>query len=129
METIKSTAEISELFASGKRIKTPFLTLIVKKHHSGKPSGNDEQHGPYGRVAFIAGKKLGNAVWRNRAKRRMRALCLQVGGPWPGYDVIFLAKASLTTAEYRKVLNSCTHALCGFTSKKEATVGNDEIHH
>lgn len=65
------------------------------------------QHDRKGRVAFIAGKKLGNAVWRNSAKRRMRAVCHDLGGPWNGYDVIFLAKSSLTTASYSKVLSAC----------------------
>lgn len=69
------------------------------------------QHDLPGRVAFIAGKKLGNAVWRNSAKRRMRALCRDLGGPWPGFDVVFLAKSSLTSATYSKVLNACDKTL------------------
>lgn len=128
METIKSSTEISELFATGKRIKTPFLTLIVKKRSSGKNTGNDEQHGPQGRVAFIAGKKLGNAVWRNQAKRRMRALCQQLHGPWEGLDVVFLAKGSLTHASYGKVLAACSRAVEGLASKKETAVGKDARH-
>lgn len=111
METIKSSTEISELFATGKRIKTPFLTLIVKKRSSGKNTGNDEQHGPQGRVAFIAGKKLGNAVWRNRAKRRMRAICQELGGPWPQKDVVFLARSSLCRVSYDKVLRASGDAV------------------
>lgn len=69
------------------------------------------QHDLPGRVAFVAGKKLGNAVWRNSAKRRMRALCRDLGGPWVGYDVIFLAKSPLTAVSYSKVLNACGKAL------------------
>ena len=66
-----------------------------------------------GRVAFIAGKRNGNAVWRNSAKRRMRAVCQELGGPWNGYDVIFLAKKSILEAPYSKVKNSCELALSG----------------
>jgi ribonuclease P protein component len=69
------------------------------------------QHGQRGRVAFIAGKKLGNAVWRNRAKRRMRALCRDLKGPWDGYDVIFLAKPRTNEDSYSKVLNVCNALL------------------
>lgn len=112
MDTIKSSSEISDLFADGWRIKTPYLTLIVGER---MPKGNDGvemmQHDLQGRVAFVAGKKLGNAVWRNSAKRRMRALCRDLGGPWVGYDVIFLAKSSLTAASYSKVLNACGKTL------------------
>ena len=98
METIKSQEDISELFAHGKRLNTPYLTFIVL------PS---KQHDPSGRVAFIAGKKLGNAVWRNAAKRRMREVCRSIGGPWPDYDVIFLAKSCINDASYSKVLTTC----------------------
>lgn len=111
METIKSSAEISQLFSTGKRIKTPYLTLIVGEHTSDSDRAKDVQHGRCGRVAFIAGKKLGNAVWRNRAKRRMRALCLNTGGPWAGKDVIFLARGTLCRVPYGTVLDSCERAI------------------
>lgn len=69
------------------------------------------QHGQPGRVAFIAGKKLGNAVWRNKAKRRMRALCKECKGPWDKYDVIFLAKSQINEVSYSKVLDTCNDLL------------------
>ena len=102
METIKSKVDISDLFSSGKRLRTPYLTLIVL------PA---KQHGLHGRVAFIAGKKSGNAVWRNSAKRRMRAICQELGGPFPNLDVIFLAKSGICRAKYSKVLETCDEAL------------------
>ena len=103
LETIKSSTEVSYVFTHGKRLNTPFVTLIVLQ--------NEKQHGQTGRVAFVAGKKLGNAVWRNRAKRRMRALCRDLGGPWDRYDVIFLARRRTTEATYSKVLDTCEKAL------------------
>lgn len=111
MDTIKSSADISNLFAEGKRLKSAHLTFIVGKQNIGETTAGGKRHDRNGRVAFIAGKKLGNAVWRNKAKRRMRALCHDLGGPWPGYDVIFLAKSSLTDASYSKVLKACDKTL------------------
>lgn len=65
---------------------------------------NEKLHDREGRVAFIAGKKQGNAVWRNRAKRRMRALCHDLGGPFPGYDILFIARKTITSADYSEML-------------------------
>ena len=79
------------------------------------------QHDLHGRVAFIAGKRLGNAVWRNRAKRRMRAICHELGGPWPGLDVIFLARKGLTQASYSKVLSACQKAADRFVPEGRAS--------
>ena len=103
LETIKSSKEITRLFKEGKRLNTKDLTLIVLR--------NEKQHGQHGRAAFVAGKKLGNAVWRNRAKRRMRAVCKDVNGPFEGYDVIFLAKKSVTITPYGTLLERVNHAL------------------
>ena len=102
MKTIKSSTEISLLFTCGKRIHTPYLTFIVNQN---------TQHDCDGRVAFIAGKKLGGAVWRNSAKRRMREICRNLGGPWKTYDIIFLAKRHITTAPFDQVVHSCTKVL------------------
>lgn len=41
---------------------------------------------------FVAGKRLGGAVWRNRAKRVMRDAVRRAGGPWDGFDVALVAK-------------------------------------
>ncbi len=100
METIKSRKDFSDLFSNGKRLHTPFLTLIVLP-----------QHDHSGRVAFVAGKKFGNAVWRNASKRRMREICRALCGPWINYDVIFLAKSNILEASYSKVLSTCDETL------------------
>ena len=84
-------------------MNTPGLSLIV--------SCNEGQHDRNGRVAFIAGKKLGNAVWRNRAKRRMRAICRQVGGPFPGYDVAFVARKRVNEITYENMINQVSRKL------------------
>ena len=62
METIKSSADISNLFSAGKRLKTPYLTLIVGSRGRTENNVGMKQHDREGRVAFIAGKKNGNAV-------------------------------------------------------------------
>lgn len=101
LETIKASSEISWLFSNGERIDTPVLSMII----------NQKQHGHPGRVAFVAGKKLGNAVWRNSAKRRLRAIAREMGAPWVGYDVVFIAKRRTMTSSYSKVLGTCERAL------------------
>lgn len=53
---------------------------------------NDDQ--PMARVGFTASKKVGNAVFRNRAKRRMRALARQVLAQHArvGWDYVLVAR-------------------------------------
>lgn len=84
MSTIRSSREIDGVFRSSRRVTNSIVTILVAK----TPPGRD----PEGRVAFIAGKKLGNAVRRNRLKRLLRVGVASAGGPWPGHDVLVIAK-------------------------------------
>lgn len=90
MHTIRSGREIDELFREGVRVPHQMMIALIRKTPTGR--------GPQGRVAFVAGKKLGNAVVRNRAKRVLRAALSRAGGPWPGMDAVFIARSGTGTA-------------------------------
>lgn len=91
MSTIKSSREIDSIFQAASRIAHPLLIVLVLQ----TPEGRDHN----GRVAFVAGKRLGNAVVRNRCKRVLRAALQRRGGAWPGYDVALIARPGLSTAK------------------------------
>ncbi len=55
------------------------------------------------RVGFTASKKVGNAVARNRAKRRLRALMREVmsGHAMPGQDFVLIARTETIGRSYQ----------------------------
>lgn len=95
MATIKSSTEIDEIFRSGKRVAHPLVIALVATNATGRDRN--------GRVAFIAGKRLGGAVTRNRAKRLLRAAAQRAGAPWPGSDVLLIAREATLAAKAQDV--------------------------
>ncbi len=74
--------------ARAKRAHTPaFLLQIRKRADEGPP-----------RVGFTCSKKVGNAVARNRAKRRLREVARLALTPLaqPGHDYVFIGRADVT---------------------------------
>ncbi|MGE4420396.1 MAG: ribonuclease P protein component [Sulfurimonas sp.] len=57
------------------------------------------------KVGFTATKKIGNAVKRNRAKRRLRALFLEFSPLLKDGTYIFVAKQAINDVTYKKLKN------------------------
>lgn len=41
----------------------------------------------------------------------MRAIVCDLGGPWEGYDIAFMARSPIMKASYGKVRSACEKAL------------------
>ena len=92
--TIKSKQEIERLFKKGRRFSCFYCSILVLDSPSQFKSG---------RCAFIAGKKLGNAPFRNRCKRVLRNVVFELGGSIKNKDIVYIAKQSIAYAKHDKV--------------------------
>lgn len=90
---IKKNNDISLIFKEGKVVYLKSLTLIYKK--------NNEN---ISRVAFIASKKLGNAVSRNYCKRRMREIYKIKSYLFKDLDLLMIAKPNMKIRKFKYIL-------------------------
>ena len=77
------------------------------------------------RVGFTATKKIGNAVIRNRAKRRLRSVALETlpSLGQKGTDYVFIARNSTVTTPYEALVGDAQKALSSLAqmTKKNKT--------
>lgn len=80
------------------------------------------------RVGFTATKKVGNAVTRNRAKRRLRSVALEtlpILGQ-VGTDYVFIARNSTTTTPYDALVRDAQKALSTLTQMTKKTSNKNQ---
>lgn len=63
------------------------------------------------RLGLVVGKKVGGAVERNRAKRRIRHI-VDVRALPPGWDLVVIARSGMHSAQYRDVERELRRLLC-----------------
>ena len=77
------------------------------------------------RVGFTASRRVGNAVARNRAKRRMRAAARQLLAHCarPGHDYVLVARPSVLTRNFQALLGDLAEALAAAHRTLDARTG------
>lgn len=67
---------------------------------------------PYSRFGFAVNSRVGNAVVRNRIKRRLREIVrLRMAAIRPGWDIILIARKPIRSADYRQMETACAGLL------------------
>jgi ribonuclease P protein component len=91
-ERIRKNKEFVSVL-KGKRLSIDGLSLFYARNDLG-----------YFRVGISVSKKFANAVKRNRLKRRVRACIMRLlKDRSNGYDLVFVARRGLYTAEFEQI--------------------------
>ena len=100
---LRRSAEIQRVRSAGKSWAVGPVVLYA--------AARQEKDGPV-RAAFIAGKKVGDAVYRNKAKRQMReAFRAQIPYIEQGWDLIWIARPSIRDIDFERIRKSVLEAL------------------
>ena len=115
--TVKSKRDIDRLFKEGWKKTNPYAVILVVPSPAGIEAG---------RVAFVAGKKVGGAPSRNRAKRVLREAARAIGAPWAGYDVAFVAREKTGQAPQEEIVGACRKSMDALLPTLVPTSGQAE---
>lgn len=92
-DSLKRKKEFRYTYRAGKSAPGRLTVLIYTKNHR-----------PATRAGFSVSKKIGGAVVRNRAKRRMReALTPLLPRIRTGYNIIFVAREPIVNAAFTEI--------------------------
>ena len=99
-EILRKKSDFDAIYRAGRSVPDRYVVLFLRK--------NDL---PYSRTAFLASKKVGNSVQRNRAKRLMReSYRLNEDKFSAGYDIICIARNTINGRKLRDVEKSMMNA-------------------
>ena len=100
--TIKENRTFRRIYNKGRSAVTPYLVLYCRKSGRG-----------HNRLGVTVSTKLGGAVVRNRARRRLREVYrLAQPDMQQGYDIILVARARAVNGPYLK-LTAAFYKACG----------------
>ena len=99
LETLRNSKEFRRVLSSGTRNRVGGITLVRSPGRPGSP-----------RVGFVASKSTGNAVTRNRIKRRLRT-AVGVLDLQPETDYVIIASSIVAEVTYDRLQRWLSRAL------------------
>ena len=91
--TLKKNYEFRRLYSKGTSSATPCLAFYCRKTRN-----------PNNRIGFTVSNKVGNAVTRNRIRRRLREIYrLHECEFQSGYDMVVVARMRASGADYHRL--------------------------
>lgn len=107
---LRGSENFSKVYSRGKSVGDRYVVIFYREN------GLD-----HNRIAFLASKKVGNAVTRNRARRLMKESVRTLDEKISvdsirttdntGYDIIFIARKTIAGKKCADVSKSIEHAL------------------
>ena len=92
IEKLHTTADFNRVLKYGKKLKTIFVDICVF---------NRKDNNEIRRFGLVTSKKVGNAVCRNRAKRRLREIFrINKHKLLSSLDIIFVLKPQISSVRY-----------------------------
>ena len=110
--SLQTRAQFDRVFREGTRRRSgPVVAITWRRPADGSigPEGNPHESAET-RLGLVASRRVGNAVVRNRAKRRLRHAVREAGGK-PGHDVIVIADARVATMGWLELVDRVTESM------------------
>jgi len=97
---LRKKSDFDSVYNKGKSVGDRYVVVFYRKNNL-----------PYNRTGFLASKKVGNSVKRNRARRLMKESYRNLQSQLPiGYDFIIIARNTISGTKCMEVEKSLKSA-------------------
>ena len=123
---LKKRSEFLRVARTQRKCVTPGLILQVRHHAPQETKNNIDPVQQPIRIGFTVSRKVGGAVQRNRAKRRLRAIVEDLFPPhaMPGYDYVVIGRRGTLTRPFKALKNDLRKALKRLDVYQDAPVSS-----
>ncbi|MTI49789.1 ribonuclease P protein component [Sporosalibacterium faouarense] len=98
-ESLRNNKDFRNVYDKGKSFANRYLVMFYLKNNM-----------EISRVGFSVTKKLGNAVVRNKVKRRMKeSYRINSNKFRNGYDIVFLSRVKAKDANFKEIESAILH--------------------
>jgi ribonuclease P protein component len=112
MERLRRRADFKAV-AGGRRVSRPGFVLQALKN----PAGDGQPP----RIGFTVTRKIGNAVVRNRIRRRLRAAVKAVGGHLEtATDYVLVGRRAALTLQFQRLVTDLETGLAALSRNRQA---------
>lgn len=119
LQILRKRAEFLAVAANGKKWVAPGFILQIGVAHPPSPAI---------RYGLTASRKIGNAVIRNRARRRLRALAAELlVHALPDHDYVFIARPATPDCAFADLRQDLTKGMKRMKIWREETSGIQKI--
>ena len=99
-EVLRKKEDFNRVYKKGKSVGDRFVVVFCLKNGL-----------EYNRISYLASKKVGNSVRRNRARRLMRESMRHIENVKQGYDIIVIARNTINDRKCADVKKSIEAAM------------------
>lgn len=123
VDRLRRRAEYLRVQAANRRVALPGLLL-----QAAPVIDPDNTEGSALRIGFTASRKVGNAVLRNRARRRLKALAVELlpRHALPGHDYVLVARQATPARDFAALRGDLEAALKKLRLWRAAPAGGPE---
>ena len=101
-ERLRKDSDFRRVYKHGKSFANRYLVMYIMRNNL-----------EYNRVGISVSKKVGNAINRNKIRRRIKEsyrLNIDANVKY-GYDIVFIARVAIKEADYKDIEKSMTHLI------------------